>query len=92
MNTDATNENIQAVVEAIESVGLTAKIMEGAQQKIVGVIGDKRKMSSLAVEAMDGVEQTVAISKSYKLASREFHPANTVVDVDGVKSVMAMSL
>ena len=30
-------------------------------------------------------EQTVAISKSYKLASREFHPANTVVDVDGVK-------
>ena len=85
MNTDATNENIQAVVEAIESVGLTAKIMEGAQQKIVGVIGDKRKMSSLAVEAMDGVEQTVAISKSYKLASREFHPANTVVDVDGVK-------
>ncbi|HJG07974.1 MAG TPA: 3-deoxy-7-phosphoheptulonate synthase, partial [Megamonas hypermegale] len=63
MNTDATNENIQAVVEAIESVGLTAKIMEGAQQKIVGVIGDKRKMSSLAVEAMDGVEQTVAISK-----------------------------
>ena len=85
MNTDATNENIQAVVEAIESVGLTAKIMEGAQQKIVGVIGDKRKMSSLAVEAMDRVEQTVAISKSYKLASREFHPANTVVDVDGVK-------
>ena len=85
MNTDATNENIQAVVEAIESVGLTAKIMEGAQQKIVGVIGDKIKMSSLAVEAMDGVEQTVAISKSYNLASREFHPANTVVDVDGVK-------
>ena len=59
MNPDASNENIQAVVEAIEGVGLTAKIMEGAQQKIVGVIGDKRKMSSLAVEAMDGVEQTV---------------------------------
>ena len=74
-----------AVVKAIESVGLTAKIMEGAQQKIVGVIGDKTRMGSLAVEAMEGVEQTVAISKSYKLASREFHPANTVVDVDGVK-------
>ena len=58
--------------------------MEGAQQKIVGVIGDKTRMGSLAVEAMEGVE-TAAISKSYKLASREFHPANTVVDVDGVK-------
>ena len=85
MNPDAREENIMAVVKAIESVGLTAKIMEGAQQKIVGVIGDKTRMGSLAVEAMEGVEQTVAISKSYKLASREFHPANTVVDVDGVK-------
>ena len=81
MNPDAREENIMAVVKAIESVGLTAKIMEGAQQKIVGVIGDKTRMGSLAVEAMEGVEQTVAISKSYKLASREFHPANTVVDV-----------
>lgn len=43
MNTDATNENIQAVVEAIESVGLTAKIMEGAQQKssVLSVIKEK---------------------------------------------------
>lgn len=59
--------------------------MEGEQQKIVGVIGDKGKMCCLAVEAMPGVEQTVSISKSYKLASREFHPENTVVDVDGIK-------
>ena len=34
---------------------------------------------------MDGVEKTVAISKSYKLASREFHPRSSVVDVAGVK-------
>ena len=85
MNPDATVENIEGVVKAIEGVGLTAKIMEGSQQKIVGVIGDKTRVGSLAIEAMGGVEKTVAISKSYKLASREFHPANTVVDVDGVK-------
>ena len=34
---------------------------------------------------MHGVETTVAISKSYKLASREFHPAATVVDIRGIK-------
>ena len=34
---------------------------------------------------MHGVETTVAISKSYKLASREFHPASTVVDIRGIK-------
>lgn len=85
MTPEATNEEIKNVVEAIEGVGLEAKIMEGEQQKIVGVIGDKGKMCCLAVEAMPGVEQTVSISKSYKLASREFHPENTVVDVDGIK-------
>ena len=59
--------------------------MEGAQQKIVGVIGDKTKLASVAIEAMNGVENIVAISKSYKLASREFHPQSTVIDIDGVK-------
>ena len=85
MNADATAENIKNVIEEIQSVGLTAQIMEGAQQKIIGVIGDKARMGSLPIDAMDGVEKTVEISKSYKLASREFHPQSTIVDVDGVK-------
>ncbi|MBQ9614753.1 MAG: 3-deoxy-7-phosphoheptulonate synthase, partial [Selenomonadaceae bacterium] len=50
-----------------------------------GVIGDKTKLASVPVDAMDGVEQSVSISKSYKLASREFHPQSSVIDVDGVK-------
>lgn len=85
MNSDATVQNIKDVIEAIEGVGLTAQIMEGAQQKIVGVIGDKARMGSLAVDAMDGVEQSIEISKSYKLASREFHPQSSIIDVAGVK-------
>lgn len=55
--------------------------MEGAQQKIVGVT----KLVSVAIDALPGVESSVSISKSYKLASREFHPQNTIIDVDGVK-------
>ena len=85
MNPDATAENIKDVIQAIHGVGLEAKIMEGAQQKIVGVIGDKRRMGSLAIDAMAGVAESVSISKSYKLASREFHPASTVVDIRGIK-------
>ena len=85
MHPDATEENIFEVVRSIEGVGLEAKIMEGAQQKIVGVIGDKAKMASVAIGAMAGVESSVAISKSYKLASREFHPQSSVIDIDGVK-------
>ena len=85
MNPDATAQNIDDVIEVIESQGLTAKVMEGAQQKIVGVIGDKRRMGSLAIDAMAGVAESVSISKSYKLASREFHPMPTVIDVGGIK-------
>lgn len=85
MNPEATLENISEVVKSIEGAGLNAKIMEGAQQKIVGVIGDKTKMASVAIEAMQGVESIVPISKSYKLASREFHPQSTIIDIGGVK-------
>ena len=85
MQPEATQENIQGVIQAIENVGLEAKIMEGAQQKIVGVIGNKAKMISVAIDALPGVDHTVSISKSYKLASREFHPQDTVIDIDGVK-------
>jgi len=84
MNNDATVQNVKDVIEAIQQVGLTAQVMEGTQQKIVGVIGDKAKMGSLAVDAMDGVEKSVEISKSYKLASREFHPQSSSINVAGV--------
>ncbi len=84
MNPDATAQNIDAIIEVIESQGLTAKVMEGVQQKIVGVIGDKTRLAACAIDAMPGVEQSVAISKSYKLASREFHPQSSVIDVAGI--------
>ncbi|WP_462332313.1 3-deoxy-7-phosphoheptulonate synthase [Schwartzia sp. (in: firmicutes)] len=84
MNPDATASDIKGVIEVIQNAGLTAKVMEGAQQQIVGVIGDKTKLGSVAIDALPGVEQSVAISKSYKLVSREFHPQSSVIDVDGV--------
>ena len=84
MNPDATAENIKDVIEMIQDAGLSAKVMEGSQQRIVGVIGDKTRLASCAIDALPGVERSVSISKSYKLASREFHPQSSVIDVDGV--------
>lgn len=85
MNPEATAEHIKGVIEAIEGAGLEAKVMEGAQQKIVGVIGDKSRLASVPVDALPGVETSVSISKSYKLASREFHPKSSSVMVGGVE-------
>ncbi|SFT85712.1 3-deoxy-D-arabinoheptulosonate-7-phosphate synthase [Selenomonas sp. GACV-9] len=85
MNPDATAAEIKSVIEVITAAGLEAKVMEGSQQKIVGVIGDKTKVADVAIDVMPGVEKSVSISKSFKLASREFHPKNSVVDVAGIK-------
>ena len=62
MNPEATSQNINDVIKAIRSVGLDAKIMEGAQQKIVGVIGDKTKLASVAIDALPGGGSSAAIS------------------------------
>lgn len=85
MRPEATNENIAEVISAIENAGLEAKVMEGAKQKIVGAIGDKTKLATVAIEALPGVEQSVSISKSYKLASREFHPQSSIIKVGDIE-------
>lgn len=57
----------------------------GASRTIIGVIGDKRFIAQMPIEAMDGVEKMVAVTVDYKLVSREFKQEDTIVDVDGVK-------
>ena len=84
MNSDATQADIEGVIRAIKEKGLEAKVMEGARQKIVGVIGDKKRIGELEMNSLDGVEKTVHITEKYKLVSREFKPENTIIDVRGV--------
>lgn len=85
MNAGATAKQIKTVIQRVQGIGLKTHVVEGESKTIIGVIGDKSLMETLAIDAMDGVEKSVAISKSYKLVSREFHPAPSIVDVDGVK-------
>ena len=84
MSPKATQENIQRVVNKIESAGLKAHLSTGEEVTIIGVIGDKKKIANLEMNMMEGVEKTVRITEKYKLVSRNFHPANSVIDVGGV--------
>ena len=85
MSANATERNLNNVVKKIEALGLETHISKGAERTIVGVIGDKKIIANLEMEMMAGVEKTVRVTEKYKLVSRDFHPANTVIDVDGVK-------
>ena len=85
MSPSATKENLEKVIKKVESAGLRTHISEGEEVTIVGVIGDKKKIANLEMNMMEGVEKTVRITEKYKLVSRNFHPEDTLVDVDGVK-------
>lgn len=85
MSPASSQEDLAGVEEKIKANGLTFHLSKGEDRTIVGVIGDKKKIANLEMNMMPGVEKTVRITEKYKLVSREFHPADTVVDVDGVK-------
>jgi 3-deoxy-7-phosphoheptulonate synthase len=85
MHEGATEEQIAHVVARIEEVGASAYVSTGDRVTVIGAIGDREDLTTLPVEACAGVDRVVAILKPYKLVSREFHPADTVVDVRGKK-------
>jgi 3-deoxy-7-phosphoheptulonate synthase len=80
-----TPEVIRHVLERIEALGLTPHLSQGVARTIVGVIGDESKLQVEPLQAIAGVEQVVPILQPYKLASREFHAEDSVIDLKGVK-------
>lgn len=81
---EATEEQIQRIVERIESVGLRAHLSRGVERTIIGAIGDETVLRTLPLEAFPGVESVMPILKPYKLASRDFQPHNTKIKVRDV--------
>ncbi len=85
MEESATPEQVARVVARVEEVGASAHVSVGERVTVIGVMGDREELTGLPLEAMPGVERVVAILKPYKLVSREFHQADTVVEVRGAR-------
>lgn len=85
MKPGATKEQVELVVKRIQKKGLDVNIDQGTEHIVIGLKGDVRGIQDVPFNTYDGVEKTLKISNTYKLTSREFHPGDTVVDVDGVK-------
>lgn len=83
MNAGAVQVDIDRVVGKVTERGLKVHLSEGRFVTIIGVVGDKKLLQDVPLEAMSGVEKIVAITSGYKLASRQFKPENTVIDVGG---------
>ena len=65
----------------IEDRGLRAQINTGAERTVIGVMGSIPPDFKDEMELMNGVDEVIIISKPYKLASKEFHPDDTIIRV-----------
>jgi 3-deoxy-7-phosphoheptulonate synthase len=86
MQQGATQGQVEAVVKRVEEQGFKVHLSRGEARTIIGVIGaDEHKIQQEPFEVMDGVEKTMRVMQPYKLASRDFAPVTTVINVNGVQ-------
>jgi 3-deoxy-7-phosphoheptulonate synthase len=89
MRATATEEDVQAVAERIESVGARADISRGAEATVIGAIGDRehdQRVADLGLETLGAVDRVMPILKPYRLAAAERRQGErTVLDVGGRK-------
>src|SRR6202795_886362 len=87
MSANATEEQIQHVMDRIKECGFLPHLIRGAERTVVGVVGKNRARRS-EVEALlvaPGVEDIISISQPFTLVSLELQKRRTVVDVKGVQ-------
>ena len=84
MRANATQREIKVVVDRVESCGAHAHLSEGEERTIIGVVGDVRSIPRDEFLQMPSVDRIIPISRPFKIASREFHPWNSEVILDGI--------
>src|SRR5258708_23760840 len=84
MQPDAGDAEIAAVTAKIRAHGLDVHVSKGTERTLIGAVGDERKLDPEMFDPMPGVEKSMHIVKQYKIVAREWHKANTVVDVSGI--------
>ena len=81
----APQEEIDRMVRSIELKGLQVTMISGTDYNVFGVVGDTTILDDRKLSASPYVDNVQRVSAPYKLANRVFHPADTVVDVSGVR-------
>ena len=89
MNQEATSDHIDEVVARIEHYKMQALRLPGDEHIAIGVASaippELREPLTVALSSLPGVDHVVQISRPYKLASREFHGVDTIINIKGVE-------
>src|SRR3989442_11948919 len=79
MQAGAKAEQIDHVLDAIRSMGLTPHPLPGAMRTAIGITGNTGVVDARVLEVLPGVKECIRVTKPYKLASREMHRHDTVI-------------
>src|SRR3984957_5752723 len=85
MQQGATDEQTQAVIDRLVTLGFTVHRSTGVMHTVLGGVGPVDEMDPADFEAMEGVKECHRIVSPYKLASRFFKPQGTVIKIKDVE-------
>src|SRR5271168_857709 len=92
MSSNASQEAIDRVQAEIERMGSRPHLSRGKFRTVIGAVGEEGKVDESHLASLDGVEKVVPIMKPYKLASREFHEDDSIVEVGGGRSIFGVDI
>jgi 3-deoxy-7-phosphoheptulonate synthase len=85
MAANASAQEISEVIARIRAMGYDVHLSEGKERIIIGVIGRGRPLDREQLSLMSGVADVMQVSHPYKIASREYHPDNTLVSLSTIE-------
>ena len=83
MKSHATAEQIAAVCEQIERLGLRPHPLPGAQRTAIGITGNRGEVDQSSLQELSGVAEVIRVSKPYKLVSRDVKEEDTIIRFPG---------
>ena len=85
MKQNASEADIKKVEELVKAKGFFAHVSKGKINTVIGAVGDKSLQDWRSFNTIEGVQEIIKISSSYKLAGRTFKPEDTVVKVKNLE-------
>lgn len=85
MYKNATEEQVEKVLEMVEELGYVPIPNPGAQRMVINITGDVDMLDSSRIEGLAGVMKVLRITKPYRLADIEVKPDPTVIEVGDVE-------
>lgn len=86
MSTQATEEEINHIIERIKECGFQAHVIHGAERVVIGAVGSNGRRTEIeALRAAPGVQDVIQIAHPFKLVSRQLRQRCTIVELNGVR-------